>query len=52
MHSTRAPFALLERRELPSHFLLSTDSQATDSVALITPFTTQIMSLIFTRLMK
>ena len=52
IHSTRTPFALLDRQEFRSHFLSSTDTQATDSVALTTPLTTQMKSLIFTRLMK
>ena len=39
------------RNSLPTSFQ-TPDTQATDSVALITPLTTQIKSLIYTRLMK
>ena len=47
----RLPRFSRARNSLPISFQTS-DTQATDSVSLITPLTTQIKSLIFTRLMK
>ena len=46
----RLPRFSSARNSLPISFQTS-DTQATDSVSLITPLTTQIKSLIFTRLM-